>query len=567
MKKILSALLVVAMIASMFAVFSIPTAAAEGGMFDTHGRVDHQMDDFDGDKNSVPGYKYTDDGFHMTGADWSTGTPFSHMSTAEKVNLKQGVYMKVRVDKFEYAAKDKWIGMNIWSLDSIAEGSGDPKFGYGIQTLMRYSNGFANIAWHKAKYASTPSGGYSTMDDAGKELANAKDADGNPLPVFVLQITWDGSSYNVDINGAKAPQAVVDYMNETYAEDSYAYIGFTMYNDTMGGTQEATILEWGTSASEKDVPYGNYEKDSEDNPIVFGDIIDASEVAEGDPAIMMSGDKEYSDLKGTPTSTIGAEISITDDLLVRVVAQNTLADAGIWNVDNDSSYDIVDFPVFMVMTKNLCTCATGGKCYGYEEAGVYIATDKDLVPNSTNKVTGLSVYDKCFNVDGDGYVFFIYDLSNNVKTDENPDGKFSGRINSTRVDFSNIDLKTPGANEFDVVMQCFFASEEDAVNYAMNYLEDIGYDPSNDTGDSGDQTTDAKGEETTEAPDQDTTEAPDQDTTEAPADDITEAPAQTNDDTADDDTSSSCFGTIGFGAIAIVAAVAGAGYVTFKKKD
>lgn len=560
MKKILSALLVLAMIASTFAVFSIPTVAAEGGMFDTHGRVSNEMDDFDGDKNPIPGYEYTDDGFHMTGADWSTATPFSHMSTVEKVDLKQGVYMKVRVDDFEYGAKDKWIGMSIWSLDAIDEGSGDEKFGTGIQTLMRYNNGFATIAWHKHKYAAAPTGGYSTMDDAGKELANAKDADGNPLPVFVLQITWDGTSYAVDINGAKAPEAVVEYMNETYAEDSNAHIGFTMYNDTMGGTQEATILEWGTSASDKNTPQGSYSKEKEDNPIVFGPMIDASEVEEGAPAINMNGDKAYSDLKGTPTSVIGAEISISDDLLVHVVAADMSTDCGIWKVKNDASYDIVDFPVFMVMAKNLCTC--GGDCYGYEQASVYIAADTDLVPNSENEITGLEVYDKCFNIGDDGYIFFIYDLSNNVKTDENPDGKFKGRINSTRVDFSNIDLKTPGANEFDVVMQCFFASEEDAVNYAMSYLEDIGYDPSNDTGNSGDQTTDAPDQDTTEAPDQNTTEAPADDTTEAPAgNDATEAP------TTGDDSSSGCFGTVGFGAIAIVAVVAAAGYVSFKKKD
>ena len=595
MRKILSTLLVVAMIVSMFAVFSIPAAAVEG-MFDTHGRISNEQDDFDGDKNPVPGYEYTEDGFHMTAADWSTATCFSHMSTKEKVNLKDGVYMEVRLDEWGFQARDKWVNFSIWSLPAIDEGSGDPKHGEGVQTLIRYSNGFGNIDWHLGTFDSSPKGGRVAMSNDGKTLANEEH-------VLYIEIKWDGSNYRVEINGSVASDKVVQYMNENYGgDDSYAHVGFTMYHDTIGGTQEATITKYGTSKETATTPRGDDEKEPEDNVIVIADIADESEIPAGAPAVLMTGDKLESDLKSTPTSTIGAQIAITDDLLVHVVGKSSRTDCGIWKVKNEVSYDVVDFPVIMIMSRDFCSCPVENKCFGYETVGIYVATGDAMVPNEGAEIKGLSAYEaKCFEIDGHGYVFFTYDLTSMLKTEENPDGIFSGRINSTSVHFATEGVLHGfvGANEFDVVMQGFFRSTEDAEAYALNYLKEAGYEgdieppvggDNTDTtepegGDTTepkvddttepkvDDTTEPKVDDTTEPKVDDTTEPKVDDTTEPKADDTTEAPkkpAQTEKapTTGNDDSSSgSCGSTIGFGAIAIVALIAGVGYVSFKKKD
>ena len=192
MKKILSALLVVAMIASMCAVFALP-AAADDGLFDTHGKASHEVPGYDGDINSIPGYEYTNDGFKMTTADWSTGTPFSHVSTKEKVDLKNGVYMQVRVDQFNYDTDDKWLNFNIWSKDSIDEGSGDTQYGTGVQTLIRPSGAgvVGSIAWYTEAFKSI---GSSKIEDANKVQ------DAEKRNILTLVVTYDPQAgYNVTI--------------------------------------------------------------------------------------------------------------------------------------------------------------------------------------------------------------------------------------------------------------------------------------------------------------------------------------------------------------------------------
>ena len=243
-----------------------------------------------------------------------------------------------------------------------------------------------------------------------------------------------------------------------------------MYSNEKDGTQEATILKYGTSESNATIPQGDDEKDPENYIIEYAEIADPSTVPAGQPAILMTGDSRGSDLDGTPVSNTGTRISISDDGLIHIMGNSTLAESGTWKVDNEISYDVQDFPVFMVMTKNYCSCAgDNGECWAYEEAYAYIACGDSLVPSTNNKYHTEICYESYF-IDNDSYLYFIADLSD--ETGE--DGRFNGRINSTRVDFY-IDINTPGANEFDVVMQGFFRTEEEAKEYAMQYFADHGY--------------------------------------------------------------------------------------------
>ena len=544
MKKILSALLVVAMIASMCAVFALPASASANDFFDTHGKASHEVPGYDGDINSIPGYKYTEDGFTMTTADWTTGKPFSHVSTRDKVDLKNGFYMQVRVDDFDYKVTDKWLNFNIWSKPSIDEGTGDTQFGTGVQTLIRPSTkaALSEIVWYT-----------NAFDETGKSSIakdyNGKDAEGRNI--LTLVITYDmQSGYDVTINGAKAPEKVIEYMNKTYADDSWAHVGFTMYSGSTGGSQSATILKYGDAELTAVKPAGEGSKAPQNYIIEYAPIKDASTVPAGQPAVILTGDKETDDLKGTPLSNTGSIVRITEDGLIHIVATKSKGDCGVWDVKNDVSYDIQDFPVIMVITKNYCNDGAGpGGCFAYEEAELYLATGNEVVINPNNKIPGILPEEKAYFIDDDSYLAFIYDVSSHLKSESDPDGRFDGRINATRFDLIDIDLVNPGANEFDIVMQCFFRTEEEARAYAEAYFTANGWEGHPD------EETDSETETETESK----TESESQ----------SEAKTETNAPEGGNDNASSggCSGTVGFGAIAIVAVAAVAGFVTLKKKD
>ena len=73
MKKLLSLLLVAAMLVSTLIIVSIPTGAVEGDWM-VYARKEQHRDDYeDGDYVSVMGYEYTNEGFHTITPDFSKG--------------------------------------------------------------------------------------------------------------------------------------------------------------------------------------------------------------------------------------------------------------------------------------------------------------------------------------------------------------------------------------------------------------------------------------------------------------------------------------------------------------
>lgn len=552
MKKILSTLLVVAMLLSMVIVAAVPAAADDDGFWMTYGKASQYDEDSDDDPLSVPGYEYTDDGFHMTPADWSTATPWGQLSTTEMVSLKDGVYMQVRVDDFSYDAPDKWFNLYIWSENKIDEGSADTKWGHGVQTLIRPNTStdpavpgkLGGIDWYIEEFTNA---GSSTIDEANTAPVDGKN-------VLTLEVKWESGSYAVSINGAAAPDKVVEYMNETFGSDDAAYIGFAMQSDKQGGTLEATVLKFGTSADDAVTPAGDASKEAENYTIEVAEIVDGSDVPAGQPAIVMTGNRIESDLKGTPKSTIGSIISITEDYRVHVLATKSNGDVGVWKVDNDVSYDIKDFPVAVCVTKNFCNCGMDGECLAFETASVYMMSGEYVKPSPNQYIKYIDMCHNPYVIGDDTYLYFYVDMAAEKEGIE-------GRIHGTRFDFSEIDFATPGANAFDIEMIAFFRTVEEMEEYMDNYFVSLGWEADDEDND-----------DTTEAPaDDDTTEAPvgGDDTTEAPAgnDDQTEAPAGNNGGDKTDDAKGGCGSVVGFGAIAVVAMAAVAGFVSFKKKE
>lgn len=607
MKKILAMLLTVAMLLSLVIVATVSVAADDenAGMWTTWGSSEQYDADFSDDPSSVPGYEYSEDGLKVPAADWTTGTPFFTVQSKVKVDLKAGVYFEIRIDDFTYAASDKWFNLNIWDSEKIRPGSSDVKYGQGIQTLLRPAStgpvddnaettdkneragSVASIAWYTEAFTSV---GGTAIDAANRTVA---EVEGALKDVFTLEVSWDAANgtYAVSINKTPAPEKVITYMNEHFA-DGQAYIGFTTQNSQKGGTAAATVTKFGTSAATAAIPYGTDSKDAENYDNSFADFIDPATVPAGQPAVFMTGDKEATDLKNIPGSSVGAIVSVTETGSIKTVANGATADFGALRVDNTKSVDVKDFPVLLCVTKNWCSCKMDAHayCLALESMSAYVMIGEDLKAAPSNKVAEL---DMCYDpviIGEDNYLYFWVDLSELDK---------EGRFNGVRFDAGGVDLVTEGFNEFEMLWTGLFRDVDEAEAYALDYLDAI----ANPGGSTDDDTTVDSGADTTEADTSvDTTEADTAtDTTEADtATDTTEADTskETEEDTtketeatttqkaettnkveetkaetdapAGDDAAADeggCGSFVGFGAMAVVAVAAVAGMVSFKKKE
>ena len=537
-KKILSALLTCTMLISLAALFTFPASAVEG-MWDALGTATEYDEDFDGTPRSRPGYEYTDEGLHMIPAKWEgQQTPFGTLQTKETVDLKDGVYMLVRVDNFTYAG-EKWFNFSLWDRAGISPGS--TTHGEGAQCHIRpgdaknvggvdwYTGGFTNVGT-----TVIPKTAYS-MDEEGRVI-------------LALTVTWKDNTYAVDVNGAPAPDSVIEFMNEKWGgADSAAYVGFSLQNSNKNGTVEATILKFGTSKATAETPTGDDRKEPEEFNHVPNPIEDASTVPAGQPAVFMNGNVAESDIMSKPVSLVGANLTVNEDYSVHAVVNKVKADSGQWTVKYDVSYSIEDFPVCVALVKNLCTCRDE-VCYANEICHMYLCTGEDIQPAPENLVEYLDVSDEPIIIGDDTYLMFYIDMS-----DPYAPFRATGRINAVRMDFYEIDTDTPGKNAFDICWMSFFRTVEDAEAYVYSYLN---YTPDEKTEDT--EETQVGGDETEKpAVGGDETNAPDvKDETNAPA-------ADNNGDAA---AKSGCGAVIGFGAVAIVA-LAAACAISFKKKE
>ena len=602
MKKILAMLLTIAMLLSLVIVATVNVAAAEEneGMWTVLGNAQQYDENYFDDKKDVPGYEYTNDGFSTVTPAWATSTPYATIQSKVKVNLKAGVYFEVRVDAFSYEASDSWFNLNIWDSVNLDPGNGETTYGEGVQTLLRpaktgpaekegvVSGSVSSIAWYTEAFKHS---GSATIDAANKTVV---EVDGVSKDVFALAISWENNSYVVTINGAAAPEKVITYMNEKFA-DGEAYIGFTMHNSAKGGTAAATVTKFGTSKVTATTPYGSDYAAKEEYDNSFAEAMDPATVPAGTPAILMNGSRD-SDLKNTPSSSTGTTIVVTDENTIKVTANSTTADFGTLKVDNSKTADVKDFPVLLCVTKNWCSCKMESHedCLALESMGAYVLIGDDLAPAPGNKVGEL---DMCYDpviIDGDNYLYFWVDLSELDK---------EGRFNGVRFDAAGCDLVNDGFNTFEMLWTGLFRDVEEAEGYALAYLEaienggeftppevdttapagdDTTVEASDDTtAEAGDDTTAEATQAATEATTAEATQAATEATTAEATQAATEATqattaetkaptAETTEAAADDAATTEeggCGSFVGFGAMAVVAVAAVAGMVSFKKKE
>ena len=542
MKKLLATALALAMLLSMVAVAAIPAAAVDGD-WTVMGPIGEFFDDYEGEPACHPGYEYTEEGLQTINADWRDETPSVRVRTTNKVNLKEGVYVQFRIDEFTYVG-DKWFNVNIWDGEFISPGSKNiERFGTGIQTLIRPGDAaegkhgtISGITWYKEGFDGA---GSSSM------AADAVKADAEGRPLLTLEVTWDGASYAVKINGSAAPQAVIDWMNQKWGgNDSEAYIGLVLHHTNKNGKMKLAVTKFGTSADDAVTPMGDDSKEPITEYHVIADIADPNTVEAGKPAIFMNGSRDNSDSKSNHGIIAGGDSKRNDDFSVRYTADKA-SYYTTYSVANDVSYDAKDFPVAIVLTRDFCTCDDPADCYALESVSTYICNGEVTGPDDQHKITELSMSDSVLTKDGRNYLYFYANLEEDAGFD------YEGRINAIRFDFAGVLFDQAGRNAFDIVFIAFFRTVEEAEQYVIDYLG-ITETEEPTTEEPTEVVTEAK----TEAPDAATTEAPAGNVTEAPAGNETEAPAK-----------SGCGSVVGFGAVAIVAVAAVAGMVSFKKKE
>ena len=586
MKKFLSFILAAAMLLSVMIIVSVPAAAVDGE-WTTYTRPSDYGTNEDGTPKTpvVAGYKYTEEGFTTVDADWTERAPFVTVQTKNKVNIEDGIYLKVCVDRYAYVGKDAWINFHFWDSQNIEPGKAG--HGKGVQTLIRPSRAqedidtdvpceesdwfFPKVQWwdNEWHYA-----GDVTFKDAEGNDTTVPVIDGKVI--FEVELKHENGAYTLSINGAKASETTMAIFSAIFSSGE-AYVGISLHNTEYSSTVGLTILEFGTSKEDAIAPDGTDYKDPINAEIEkFADIADPSTVAEGMPAILMTGNKDTSDTKSI-SALQGDAYTVNDDYSVRITdASDNRWNSTSFSVKNEVSYDIDDFPVLGFLTKNFCICEDPEECIAIEECTLYVLAGEGRAPASGSIETPF--IDICSEPivieegeNAGSYLYFWYDTSDEFAIEFAGKDDWTGRIHGVQMQFSNLDTDTT-RRVITIEWVGFFRTPEEFEAYALSYL---GVEMEDDT-------TEAPEDDTTEAPVVDTTEAPVVDTTEAPVDQTTEAKGEEKTEPKGENNTeapagekpadtapakSGCGGVIGAGAFAVVALVATCGAVVLKKKE
>ena len=493
MKKFLSLLLAAAMLIAI-AVTAVVVVSAVDGDWSVYTVKSQYLDGYADFMHDVPGYEYTDEGLKMIPAAWRDSTPYATFQTTEPVYIKEGVYLKVRVDEFSYDAGDKFFAFSIWDQENVELGKQGEEYGYGVETLIRHRGTTGNDAlnydasnpttWPGAK---TTMEWYKDLEEGQRETCkNTSEYDSwynyefdeNGCPILTLRIEWDDANEMcvVYINDVPAPDEYNSALKRCFEPLDYmAYVGFTLSNSKTGGTAACTILEWGTSADDAEPPMGD---DSAD-PIVFDNqvapIADASDIPVGSPAIILNGLKTDSNVAGNPVSMVGNVITVYEDGSINVLANTNNQATVKYIVNNDTSYAVEDFPIALAITRNFCTCTytdndgdgvVDAECMCNESLNS-LALVGDIKQESSSfsaKSEPLYHFEPYYN-GSNFYNYFLFDWS----TIEG----LSGRINGIRIDTNAMKGTDPERNNFDIVEIAFFRTMVEAEEYFNAWLESL----------------------------------------------------------------------------------------------
>ncbi len=545
MKKVLALIVAAMMIVSMIPVMAITTSAADvEGDWTTYRFTGGYKEPEEGEELSytpAPGYEYTDEGFHMTSADYTGITPSGSIQSKEKISIKDGVYMELRIDQYPYGgpngSADHWICFSIMDSQKVEPGNVTDGYGQGWQSLCR-TPGAGGSGIYESYIVAEGADGWKGQGNVN----TAPTVDDNGKEIYVFEIAYDGTTYTISINGtavAGAP-AITEHLNSLNADGEF-YIGVSFHAGVTNAPLEATMLKFGTSKEDADKPIGSDSELPEENINVKAPIADSSTIETNMPCLLFDA-TETSYSGNIPAS--GMVMTAQGDNSFKVepaVATGYFT----WGMRNSLSYEASDFPVIGIFVHDPNEIIGGTSMY-------YCAGD-NMSADAAHLLT-YSIYDEGSKYWGDDeeYTFVIIDMREVLGEEAFAEG-WTGRINSLRFDFADLYLSEPVDPENDYFTFHYagiFRSAEEAYAYQDAYAEKLGL---------GEATTEAPTEEPTEAP----TEEPTEEATDAPTgeagtktEDKTDAP-----DTGDDE---GCASVVGSVAVLMAAAAAA---VVLKKKD
>ena len=529
MKKLICLAIAAIMILSMIPVMALSTSAAVEGDWN----VLRNPATYDAEAEGevvipAPGYEYTSEGLMTISPDFTNYTPFFTVQTKLAQNLKDGIYLEFRVDDYPYGgedgAADHWLSFNLSDRENVAPGSID--FGNNWLCLIRGAgSGSASVQsfvttqttdeavgsfGHKGDVAVT-----APMDDDGRET-------------YSLEITWNGSAYDVKVCGVTVMGcADITSKLEEWNSNGEFYVGITVHAGVKDASAGITVTKFGTSAADATTPVGDDSRQPEDNKLVFGDLIDPATIPENTPALLW--DATMTSFKNDPQG-VDLKLTAQGDNSYHLQATGP-APYFQWGIKSELTVNQSDFPVFAMLMKN----------FWGDQGGIYYCAGEIMSCRDDYK-TSWSIYDDgCqFYGENEEYILVVVDLADLGLIDETN----SGRIHNIRPFFAVTDTTDLEICQWDMCYMGYFRSVEEAQAYTAARLN-------------MDAATEAPTEEKTEAPTEDaTTAAPDAETTAPDAEVTTEA-------TETEAPKSGCGSVIGFSAVAILAAAAAA--VALKK--
>ena len=555
MKKVLALIIAAMMIVSMIPVMAITTSAAdvEGDWITYRSAAGYEEPEEDDEPSytPAPGYEYTNEGFHMTSADYTGCTPFGTIQSKEKISIQDGVYMELRIDQYPYGGEngtaDHWIAFSIWDSQKIAPGN-VTDYGQGWLDLTRTpgaggagsaqsfvcSSEGAGTFGHKGDVSITPA-----LDDNGKE-------------VYTFEVSYDGTNYTISICGVPVQGGadITSHLNKLDPNGEF-YIGVSFHSGVAGAPIEATMLKFGTSKDDAETPIGSDSADPEENINVTAPIADSNSIEANKPCLLFdaTGSSWSGKLSGS-----AMELTPQGDDSFKVEPS---AAVGFhqWGIKRSLSYEASDFPVIGIFIHDPNQIFEAGVLR--YSAGLNMSADDVHILN-------YSIYDDGAKYwgDNDEYTFMVIDLKELLDEEAFAEG-WNGRINSLRFDYSGLYLSDPVDPENDYFFFHYagiFRSVEEAYAYQDAYAAKINL---------GEASTEAPTEEPTQAPEtEEPTQAPDEETNAPAGDEGTKAPEAgtkaPENETKAPEKKGGCGSVIGSVAVLLSAAAAA---VVLKKRD
>lgn len=524
MRRALALLISVVMVLAMIPVVTLSTGAVDiPGEWDTF----RDPKDYDKEEAYCPaaGYTYTADGFTIVPADYTDITPYLSISSKEKVNIKDGLYLEFRVDNYSYEASDHWISFTLW--DTLNARPGNDQHGQGWLNLNRTpGQGGAgscqsfkeNVANHFGDVTITP-----TLDDDGREI-------------YTLEVEWSGGAYDIKVCGvtvAGSAVGVTDHL-ETIDPNGEFYVGIHMHSGTKSGVAAGTITKFGTSRDDATVPTGSDKKDPEENLNFIADFEDCPAPEAGQPALLWDATK--SSMSGDPMGS-ALEITAKGDLSYHFKLKGNVGFM-TWPVKQSLSYRAEEYPVLAIMFRDFLH--DGGGMYWY--TGEILNADNEHTMSWTAYGDGSGGQYSYLYGEDEEYTLVLIDMANAKD--------WAGRINGLRLDFANTYWEDQDG-EWDICYMGMFDTIDNAKAYADNY-----------TG--MDAVTEPETESDTDAPEESTTVA--DESGNAPEESTTATPVESEAKTEEPKSEGGCGSVVATGA-AVAVLVAAAAAVALKKKD